>query len=287
MKPLNMITNLIFELYKIVYEAVFPSKCLVCNSFMHAPDSNCSRFTGKFYNKTHTPPLAFQIQLESLLADCLCHDCIKGLAAVESPLCKSCGLPFNSRQGEDHHCGDCITSPRKFRIARAALVYDKISTEVIHCFKYKGKTQLARPLSELLMMTLRNYWDDNSINVILPVPLHIKRLMKRGFNQAHLLIRDWHLKAKQNEIDLQDCKIESDVLVRTTPTVAQTALSRSQRAINVRNAFILKSKEKIVNQNVLLVDDVYTTGATVNECAGVLLEHGAKRVDVLTLARAI
>ncbi len=82
-------------------------------------------------------------------------------------------------------------------------------------------------------------------------------------------------------------RIERDVLIRDVPTLPQTAFGRSQRAVNIKNAFDLKSEEKIVDKRILLVDDVYTTGATANECARLLLNRGAQQVDVLTLARAV
>ena len=100
-----------------------------------------------------------QNQLDGLLSLYLCSVCIRGLLMVESPICVCCGLPFKSRQGGDHQCSDCIASPKKFRIARAPLVYEQILTTVIHCFKYKGKVQLAKPLAELLLAAFRLFWE--------------------------------------------------------------------------------------------------------------------------------
>ena len=287
MKPKRVIVNVISKIYKIVYEAAFPPKCLVCGNFMHAPLAACSSFAGKSQIENRAWRLAVQTQIEWWLADYLCSYCIQGLAAVESPLCNCCGLPFRSSQGEDHLCSDCLRAPKYFKMARAALVYNKISTEMIHCFKYKSKTQLAGPLGALLMRTFRRFWDGHRIDVIVPVPLHIKRLMKRGFNQAYLLIRSWQTMPDLRLLNPRDLQIERDVLVRTAPTVPQTALSRAQRGINIKNAFDIQSQDKIADQKVLLIDDVYTTGATVNECARMLLQNGAKGVDVLTLARAV
>ncbi len=231
--------------------------------------------------------LTVQIQVERLLSQYLCRDCIGGLVAVESPLCSCCGLPFESRHGIDHRCGDCSTSPKKFRIARAALVYEQIFTEVIHCYKYKGKIQLARPLGELLLTAFRLFWDTDSIDVVVPVPLHLKRLRNRGFNQVYLLIRNWQTFTGQVPLDLNNLPIERDVLVRNVPTAPQTGLGRSQRAANIKGAFELVNEAKIIDKRILLVDDVYTTGATVDECARLLLHHGAAHVDVLSLARAV
>ncbi len=231
--------------------------------------------------------ISVQAQAEKLLAAHLCPNCIRGLVAVESPLCSCCGLPFKSRHGVDHRCGDCSASPKKFRIARAPLIYEKIFTEVIHCYKYKGKIQLARPLGELLLTAFRLFWDKDSIDVIIPVPLHLKRFRKRGFNQAYLLLQKWQTMAGRVAFDPDDLRIERDVLVRTLPTAPQTGLGRKERAANIKDAFDLVDDQKIIDKRVLLVDDVYTTGATVNECARLLLARGATHVDVLSLARAV
>ena len=275
-------STIVKKLYKIVNETVFPPKCLVCRSFIDPPQSEENG-----YSSAVDLSLNIQSQVERLFAKYLCWNCIRGLVVVESPLCSCCGLPFESRQGIDHRCGDCSASLKKFRIARAPLVYEQIFTEVIHCYKYKGKIQLARPLGELLLTAFRLFWDKDSIDVVVPVPLHLKRLRKRGFNQVYLLIRNWQTIAGQIPFDMGDLQIERDVLVRTVPTAPQTGLGRRQRADNIKNAFMLADAAKIIGKKILLVDDVYTTGATVDECARLLLHHGAAHVDVLSLARAV
>jgi len=275
-------SKIVKKLYKIVNETVFPPKCLVCRSFIDPPQSEENG-----YSSAVDLSLNIQSQVERLFAKYLCWDCIRGLVVVESPLCSCCGLPFESRQGIDHRCGDCSASLKKFRIARAPLVYEQIFTEVVHCYKYKGKIQLARPLAELLLTAFRFFWDKDSIDVVVPVPLHLKRLRKRGFNQVYLLIRNWQTIAGQVHLDLNDLQIERDVIVRNVSTVPQTGLGRRQRAANIKDAFELVDEAKIIDKRILLVDDVYTTGATVDECARLLLHHGAAHVDVLSLARAV
>ena len=232
-------------------------------------------------------PPSLQSQLDRLLSFYLCPVCIRGMVGVESPICVCCGLPFKSRQGHDHPCGECIDASKKFRIARAPLVYEQILTKVIHCFKYQGKIQLARPLGKLLHTTFRRFWDQDSIDMIVPVPLHIKRLRKRGFNQAYLLVRNWNTTAGKDGSGLPDLRVERDVLIRTAFTKPQSTLGRAERGVNIKNAFTLADPDKIADKRILLVDDVYTTGATVDECARILLKFGARQVDVLTLARAV
>ena len=275
-------STIVKKLYKIVTETIFPPKCLVCRSFIDQPESDDNG-----YSSAAELSLNIQSQVERLFAKYLCWNCIGGLVVVESPLCSCCGLPFESRHGLDHCCGDCSAAPKKFRIARAPLVYEQVFTEVIHCYKYKGKIQLARPLGELLFSALRLFWDQDSIDVVIPVPLHLKRFRQRGFNQAYLLLRDWLTIAEQMPFEIGDLEIERDVLSRTVPTLPQTGLDRRQRAANIKDAFELVNEAKIIDKRILLVDDVYTTGATVDECARLLLHHGAAHVDVLSLARAV
>ncbi len=270
------------KIYKILSETVFPPKCLVCRRFTKSPEGDYNSFAGET-----DLSLTVRIHLERSLSRYLCRHCIEGLIAVESPLCNCCGLPFESRHGLDHLCGDCSVSPKKFRIARAPLVYEQIFTEVIHCYKYKGKIQLARPLGELLLTAFRLFWKKNSIDVVVPVPLHLKKLRKRGFNQAYLLTRNWQTIAEKVPCGLSGLRIERDVLVRTVATAPQTGLGRRQRAANIKDAFELVDETKIIDKRILLIDDVYTTGATVDECARLLLHHGAAHVDVLSLARAV
>jgi ComF family protein len=151
--------------------------------------------------------------------------------------------------------------------------------QAIHLFKYGNKTSLSRPLSALVRNTFFQFWERNTIDLVVPVPLHMKRLRERGFNQAHLVVRRW---ATQEEIPF-----DGITLSRSRWTEPQTILSRAERRKNIKGAFSLRHPERIKGQRILLVDDVYTTGATVNECAKVLMRAGAEFVDVLTLARAI
>lgn len=151
--------------------------------------------------------------------------------------------------------------------------------EAIHLLKYGKKSPLSRPLSNLARETFFRLWGVGGIDLIVPVPLHVKRLRERGFNQALILIRKW---AKQEQIIFDGL-----TLYRNRWTEPQTTLSRIERWKNIKGAFSLRHPGRIKGRKILLVDDVYTTGATVNECARVLMKAGAKFVDVLTLARAV
>ena len=282
-----MISRLLHKPYRILHQIVFPPKCLACESFFHPPECEPPVAAEQDGRRKETVPLSLPGRLDRALSNCLCQACIRQLIAVESPICNCCGLPYINQSGADHLCGDCISEPKFFRIARAPLVYETVLTGIIHRFKYKGKIQLAGPLAEILLTSFSLLWEDDSIDIILPVPLHLKKIRKRGFNQAYLLVRSWKHFAGQELFRRTDIPIERHLLIRTAATAPQSALGRAKRAMNVKNAFDLDDRDKVKDQRILLIDDVYTTGSTVNECARLLLNCGARHVDVLTLARAV
>ena len=297
---------MLIRIAKTFKQALFPTRCLVCRSFFHsgqhnicdlkpgAMDADRLNISQEFIEKpvltsAHGNYCSDNIPkiFEKLMAPFLCPSCTSGFFPVESPKCSRCGMVFKSRQGEDHLCGECLDSPKRFQIARSAGIYKYTLMAVIHCFKYKGKTQLARPLGTLLFTAFINLWDKMSIDLIVPVPLHVKKLRMRGFNPSFLLVKEWVGIAKFLNVGLPDIPIDINVLERRRWTEPQTGLGRKERLANIKNAFNISNDSKITGKRILLVDDVYTTGATVNECAKVLLKGGAGHVDVLTLARAV
>ena len=207
-------------------------------------------------------------------AAAVCPDCEAKIAWAESPLCPRCGLVFASREGEDHLCGPCQTEAPPFRRALAAAVYDGPAAEAVTKFKY-SRRQDYLPVMHTWLQQPHCLELAAAADLIVPVPLHKKRLKFRGFNQALLLAQAF-----------KDRKpVPRETLVRVRHTVPQTGLSPQERRDNVRRAFAVPRPEEVKDKNVLLVDDVYTTGATVKECARALLKAGARQVDVLTVAR--
>lgn len=197
---------------------------------------------------------------------------------MTSPICRICGIPF-AGVGDDHVCGKCLDTQPAFDVARAALIHEGASRHLIHAFKYNHKTHLRRPLALLTIELLKNFIQDEKPELILPVPLHINRLRKRGFNQAvllgELLSREWKI------------PMERRTLLRLRRTEPQVYLSAAERLENVKNAFGLSETAVISGKRILLLDDVITTGSTVDECARILKKAGASRVSVITVARAI
>jgi ComF family protein len=151
--------------------------------------------------------------------------------------------------------------------------------EAISRFKYHGASRLAKPLGTFLAEYKDSDFPFSDFELILCVPLHPRRLRQRGFNQSLLLARRV---SRAHSIPLNFTALQ-----RTRHTQPQTQLSGPERQKNIRGAFEVRRPEAIAEKEILLIDDVFTTGATVQECAKVLLKAGAKRVDVLTLARAM
>lgn len=138
---------------------------------------------------------------------------------------------------------------------------------------------MRRVLGDLLQPTLKAIRREHPVDVLVPVPLHIRRLRERGYNQALILVRELN---KRTGIPYQE-----RALVKIKDTPMQTSLKKRERGKNLKGVFEVKDPEAIQGKAVVLVDDVYTTGATVNECARTLLKAGAKQVAALTVARAL
>lgn len=212
----------------------------------------------------------------------LCHACIHQVHVVQSPMCPVCGLPFAGK-GLDHTCPICSRRRRRFDRARACTLYERGHADdagpvvrVLHNYKYQRDVTLAPILANLLIDRCPLVIDHD---VIVPVPLHRDRLRWRGFNQAHLLARRL---GRHHEVP-----VDPFMLVRSRPTPPQVGLDEAHRRRNVAGAFAVTQVASLDGGRALLVDDVYTTGATVEECARVLKRAGAWSVDVLVLARAV
>lgn len=171
-----------------------------------------------------------------------------------------------------------MTSRPLFTAARAMGVYDAALLDAIHLFKYNGKVTIGRELGNMMADYDYRSFDIGDYALLVPVPLHPRRLRKRGFNQALILARQI---ARRFSLPL-----DFTTLQRKVDTGPQVALGKSERGTNVRGAFEAVRSDTLEDRKVLLVDDVYTTGSTVGECAGALLAGGAGEVAVLTVARA-
>jgi competence protein ComFC len=204
---------------------------------------------------------------ERRASDVLCRTCFEALPGVGSPVCGRCGLPTAFAT---FVCEECKNVDFAFESARAPLKYDGVGKEIVHALKYRGYRRVVERLAVPLMLQVI---DDGHVDTIVPVPLHRSRLRKRGFNQAELLALGVAEKMKATV---------SDTLEVVRSTRDQIELSAAERRANVAGAY----KATVpLRGRVLLIDDVFTTGATMNACAATLLRAGADQVNALSLCR--
>lgn len=209
----------------------------------------------------------------------LCEECRASFRKAEPPFCRTCGLPLpDIGHSEDRLCEACLRRPPAYETARAAYLYEGAALDAIHRFKYGGRAHLARILGPPLAALASRTLPLDLKAVVMPVPLHPKRLRERGFNQSLLLAG--------HVAELQGWRLDYRTLERSTNTPPQAALTRDERRKNVRAAFGVKETAGPMPRNVVLVDDVATTGSTLNACSKALVRAGAGRVFCLVLARA-
>ncbi|MEO7274911.1 MAG: ComF family protein [Vicinamibacterales bacterium] len=205
----------------------------------------------------------------------VCAPCWRAVVSITPPFCAHCGDPMATwrvREGRSDRCPRCRRAPSAIALARAVGPYDGSLRAILHAFKYGTRQSLAAPLAQLMTDVAGPLLE--GVEVVVPVPLHWRRRRQRGFNQAEALARrlgrPW-----QNAIR------------RTRSTPSQTDLPAAQRHRNVRDAFALRRRADVSGRVVLVVDDVSTTGATLEACARVLRAAGALEVRALTVARVV
>ncbi len=202
----------------------------------------------------------------------LCESCWTTIVPYEGPACRRCGRPFTSDAASI--CFGCLQDEPLFASARSFGLYSGALRKAINLLKYHNIKRLAVPLAEIIRAD-----GLPQVDAVLPVPLHIRRLRQREFNQSALIAK--YLAKGTETAFVPDC------LIKIRDTKPQVGLSSVERRKNMKNAFGIRKKEKIQGKRLLLVDDVSTTGATVRECAGVLKRAGAGDVHVFTLAHGM
>lgn len=235
--------------YHSVFDLLFPLSCLGCGSRVYYRDRKA-----------------------------LCQACSDKVKRLIEPLCVCCGCTLpNFRNAGNHWCGDCLRHPPFYSMARSLFCYESPIPDLLKRFKFNHDMVSFGGFAELLAPFC--FADFECCDLILPIPLHVKRLRERGFNQSLLLA----------QLFFPNCleKISPDILLRVRHTVPQTTLSGSVRRKNLSAAFSVSQPSLVADKLICLVDDVYTTGATVNQCSRALIEAGAREIRVVTLTRVV
>ncbi|MDT9597849.1 ComF family protein [Sphingosinicella rhizophila] len=207
---------------------------------------------------------------------CLC--CWQSLHFLGDPCCARCGLPFEYESGEGAECGACLADPPFFNRLRAAVAYGDIARHVALKLKYGGRPGVARTLAHFMA---RHLAENDPDAILAPVPLHRWRIWTRGYNQSALIASALG--------DRTGLKADLGLLKRVKATPPLRNMSRRERALAVRGAFAVGAGRKpgIAGRTIVLVDDVFTSGATANACARTLKQAGAAAVNIICWARVV
>lgn len=247
-KLLNKLNYLVIKLLQFIILLIYPHKCPSCKKIVDAEG--------------------------------FCSSCWKKLIFIEKPYCTVCGKPLDITTSMGLVCGSCIRKKYYFDRTFCVFAYNDTIARAIFEFKFYRKTFLSKFFTKLLANKIKDCREN--IDFITCVPMHIKRLRQRGYNQSLLLVKDLS--------DMINVPYIPDLLIKIKHTKAQVQLNHKHRKTNLKSAFELNNKyvNVVKGKNILVVDDVFTTGSTVNECAKALKQQGdVARVFVLTLARAL
>jgi len=209
----------------------------------------------------------------------VCARCWSQVRFIRPPFCERCGLPFAGELTTTFECTNCREMELHFTSARSAVIAKTAVLEIIHRYKYQSALWFEPFLADLLIREAKPVLSEQKWDFLVPVPLHSVKQREREFNQAERLTT---CLSKATNIPLN-----TTLLRRVTPTLTQTRLSKQQRAENMRGAFSLRQKVRLDGARIVVVDDVFTTGATTNACAKILRAAGAAEVSVWTVARGL
>lgn len=213
----------------------------------------------------------------------ICDGCMKNIDYISTPFCYQCGKPLSAIVDfeEKALCADCNANKKHIYFNRSIAYYRGTIRKCIHLLKYKKQLKLIKPLGEIMVNYLNksNFYNIKKINLIIPVPLFEKDYLKRGFNQSALIAK--------YIADYFNISFSEELLIKKVENASQVGLSKTEREYNVKNVYSVNYSlaEKI--NSVLLIDDIYTTGATVEACSKELKKIGIKTIFVLTLTRGV
>lgn len=207
----------------------------------------------------------------------ICNGCINKIKERLPPFCIKCGKQLNGHPELTAECCDCKNENPYFDRAWSACYYEGVLKELIHDFKYKKITALSTDFTTLITDFMKKYNIARNCHLVIPVPMHPRRLFKREINHSDILAKNI---AKELNI-----RYSNRILKKIKDTPVQSTLKRHERIKNLSSSFSFKNSSLVRGKNILIVDDLFTTGSTVNECARVLKDAGAESIEVITLAR--
>lgn len=242
------IEKIIKPITKKAIDIIFPPRCLSCKVYVESDGS-------------------------------LCHNCWEEIDFISSPQCSSCGTPLEFATSDGTICGQCIANPPKYTMARSVLRYNEKSSKLITNFKYYDNTHSSNHFAKWLLRAGKDMIGD--VDIITPVPLHKLRLLSRRYNQCALICNRLS--------EMTGITSYNNLLIRHKNTKPQAGLAFNKRINNVKSAFKINHDliEQINDKNILLIDDVMTTGSTIDSCTKTLLNSGARNVYVLTIAMTV
>jgi ComF family protein len=248
---------------------------LVLGGHMQTIAQKASRIVGSFL----FPDTCLSCRMHVSTRGTLCPECWNRLHFISEPVCDVTGVPFQHDFGNRMVSAEALANPPLYRKARAALLHAGIARQLVQRLKYSDQTELAPWMAKWMMRAGAELIAD--CRVVIPVPLHARRYLIRRYNQSAELGRA--IAAASG------LEFEPGALARTRPTRQQVGLSATERASNVRGAFRVPTQMEISvsGRNILLIDDVFTTGATITAATKALLHAGAHHVDVLTFSRVV
>lgn len=236
------------EIYQDFAELFMPSMCYFCNG--------------------HIEPME----------EYLCSECLKEIEYVKQPICEICGTTISKLKPSPEKiiCAACLNTQPPYNKARFAAIYKNQLKQAILDFKYRSRLYYSKPLGKIICTGYEKYFRDEDHDVIIPVPIHPKRILRRGFNQSVTIGRELSRKT--------GAPVNRTAFVKKLDTPPQVSLDHKKRLANLRGSFLVAKPHFIKDKRILLVDDVATTRATITEAARELSRAGPSRIDALTLA---
>ena len=202
----------------------------------------------------------------------ICKECRKKILPVEEPRCKKCGKPI--REAEKEYCYDCTMIRHVFEEGRSIWIHKEPVSRAVYALKYQNRRIYAKAFGEEMADQYGYYFREKKVELIVPVPLHRKKMRIRGYNQAALVAEVLG--------EITGISVDEDILVRVKNTKPLKQLNDKERRRSIRGAFSVR--KSVWAKTIVLIDDIYTTGSTLDEAARVLLKAGAEKVYFLTIS---